>query len=235
MKMKNKKAEEQAKLEQRRAERREMKRRKRQSENLERIEPEKEEQKSILMVCDGKNTEPSYFESFKNLTLDITIVGEGYNTISLVKRTKQLADKKEYDEVWCVFDKDGFSNFNEAVRLAESLGFEVAYSNQAFEYWLILHFEDHQGGAMHRDDYAKKLNGYLKAFNLEYDKDSKEVTEGIFDVLQHKVEIGGKMKTRQELACERAERIYKYKKYTPPAKQESVTTVFKFFEENKLE
>ena len=48
MKMKNKKAEEQAKFEQRRAERREMKRRKRQSENLERIEPEKEEQKIIF-------------------------------------------------------------------------------------------------------------------------------------------------------------------------------------------
>ncbi|MGN6417310.1 MAG: RloB domain-containing protein [Pseudobacter sp.] len=33
---------------------------------------------------------------------------------------------------------------------------QIAYSNQAFEYWLILHFEDHQGGKIDRNDYHKK-------------------------------------------------------------------------------
>ncbi|MGB1206797.1 MAG: RloB family protein [Chitinophagales bacterium] len=237
--MKNKKAEEEAKREQRRAERREQKRRKRQATALEREEATEKKRKSILIYCEGGNTEPSYFRQFRILNADIKAFGEGRNTISLVKRAKRIVDesKCKYDEVWCVFDKDDFleQNFNEAVRLAKSYGFKVAYSNQAFEYWLILHFEDHQGGAMNRKDYAKKLNGYLNEFNLEYDEDSKIVTEDIFDVLQHKVKVGNKMKTRQELACERAKRIYEWKQYILPAKQESVTTVYRFFEENNIE
>ena len=47
-----------------------------------------------------------------------------------------------------MFDKDDFSanDFNNAITIAESNNLGVAYSNQAFEYWIILHFDDHQGG-----------------------------------------------------------------------------------------
>ncbi|MBF9019024.1 MULTISPECIES: RloB family protein [unclassified Oceanispirochaeta] len=56
--------------------------------------------------------------------------------------------------------KDDFSDsdFNTAITNAESYGFKVAYSNQAFEYWLILHFNDHQGGSIHRDSYNSIIN-----------------------------------------------------------------------------
>ena len=172
MKMKNKEAEQRAKREQIKAKRREQKRRKRQSVDLERGEATEETRKSILIYCEGENTEPSYFRELKISNADIKAFGEGKNTISLVKSAKQIADEGKYDEVWCVFDKDDFleQNFNKAIDLAKSYGFNVAYSNQAFEYWLILHFEDHQGGAMHRDNYAKKLNANL-LFNFS---DKKE-------------------------------------------------------------
>ena len=45
-----------------------------------------------------------------------------------------------YSQVWVVFDKDDFDDFDEAVALAEKYGFKVAWSNQSFEYWLYLHF-----------------------------------------------------------------------------------------------
>jgi hypothetical protein len=92
---------------------------------LERNIPFKIEKPLILIVCEGKNTEPSYFRQFKLTSATIKPVGEGYNTISLVKRAMQLALEKKYDQVWCVFDKDDFpeNDFNDAITIASANGF----------------------------------------------------------------------------------------------------------------
>lgn len=103
---------------------------------LDRNEPSKLEKPTILIICEGKNTEPSYFRQFKLSTATIKPIGEGFNTVSLVNRAIQLSKEKPYEQVWCVFDKDDFSNndFNSAIQIAEAENFGVAYSNQAFEY-----------------------------------------------------------------------------------------------------
>jgi len=229
MKRKDKKAEERLKRQQLKEERQKAKRRK--QATLTRETPERTEKQYILIVCEGKNTEPSYFNHFKLSTAVIKSVGLGYNTISLVKKAVELAKEYEYNQVWCVFDKDDFpaQDFNNAIFLAKDKGFGIAYSNQAFEYWLILHFEDHQGGAMHRDQYADKLNKYLKDFGLKYDKESKEITANIFDVLQSK--FPEKDKTRQAVAIERAERIYNTYDHRSPAEEESSTSIFELMKE----
>jgi hypothetical protein len=164
-------------------------------------------------------------------------IGEGYNTISLVKRAVQLSKEKSYDQIWCVFDADPkpdnpnqAKNFNDAVTLAKKKGFGVAYSNQAFEYWLILHFDDHQGGGMNRSDYNNKINQLLKPFGLTYDGESnKIITEEIFEVLDS---IDKKTnKERKRLAILRAERNYDLFDHTNPANEESSTTLFRLVEE----
>ncbi|GHT40705.1 hypothetical protein FACS189437_06670 [Bacteroidia bacterium] len=106
--------------------------------------------------------------------------------MSLVKRAIQIANQGKFEQVWCVFDKDDFSDsdFNAAIKMAEEHDFGVAYSNQAFEYWIILHFDDHQGGGLHRDNYHDKINKLLKPYHLIYDgKNSKIITEEIFELL----------------------------------------------------
>lgn len=234
MKMKNKRDEQIRKKKKHLEEIRRAKRKKRNQEpNLEREEPKKEEKKKILIVCEGENTEPSYFNKFKLTTATIRSVGEGYNTITLVDRATQLAAEGDYDQVWCVFDKDDFpdENFNNAIFKAQGLGFNVAYSNQAFEYWILLHFEDHQGGAMHRNLYCRKLNHYLNPFGVNYDCDGKEITDAIFEVLQSKTKIGKEDILRQELAKRRAKRNMKYFDNTNPAKEESSTKVYELIEE----
>ncbi len=232
--MKNKKDEQIRKKRKHLDKLRNAKKRKRSEEpSLERPKPQKKEKERILIVCEGVNTEPSYFNKYKLSTAIVKSIGEGHNTISLVDRTKQLSDEDEYDQVWCVFDKDDFpnENFNNAIFKAEGMGFKVAYSNQAFEYWLILHFEDHQGGSMHRNQYCKKLNQYLKTFGISYDCDSKEISEEIFDVLISRIE--DKDKTRQEIAIERAERNQKNFDNRNPAKEESSTKVHELVKEIK--
>lgn len=234
MKMKNKKANQIAsKL----AHKETLKTKRRSEPFLERAEAKILEKPTILIVCEGENTEPSYFRQFKLSSATIKPVGEGYNTISLVKRAVQLSKEKSYDQVWCVFDADPkpdnpkqAKNFNDAVTLAESKGYGIAYSNQAFEYWLIIHFDDHQGGGMNRNDYNNKINQLLKPFGLTYDGEgNKIITEDFFEVLDG---IDKKTnKERKRLAISRAERNYDLFDHSNLANEESSTTVFRLVEE----
>lgn len=190
---------------------------------LKREAPTKVEKPTILIVCEGKCTEPTYFKQFK--VNNVTITDARCNTLSLVKNAIELNKIHQYDEVWCVFDKDSFSdnNFNNAIQMAEQKGFHVAYSNQAFEYWFVLHFNDHQGGKMHRDSYAQEINNHLQSNGLKL-KYVKNVDEAFFEILN-----GFDPKTnkkRVELAIERAQKIYNFHRTNTPAQAESSTTVF---------
>ncbi len=231
MRMKNKQAEQIALKKKHKASLKASKRR-REEPLLELPPPAVPERQTILIVCEGKNTEPSYFREFRLTSAQIVPVGAGCETIRVVERAIKEQEKRKCDQVWVVFDKDDFlaQDFNQAIVMAEGLNYGVAYSNQGFEYWLILHFEDHQGGPMHRDDYHHKLNSYLNVFNLFYDgKKSKVVTREIFDLL-----LGKDEKTdvpRIEQAIERAKKVYDHFDHDSPAKEESSTTVFRLVEE----
>ena len=232
MKMKDKRADQIFQKKRHKEDRLAAKARRRGEPVLERVAPDLDEKPTIRVVCEGENTEPGYFEKFRLTTATIKTVGEGYNTNSLVQRAQTLNDEGSYDQVWCVFDKDDFlaAAFNDAIHLAERLGFGVAYSNQAFEYWLILHFEDHQGAGFHRDRYGKKLNTYLNKLGSHYDAEgSKEITREIFDHLMANDPKTGKR--RIDLAILRATRIYDQYDHRSPALEESSTTVFRLVEE----
>jgi len=199
-----------------------------------RPKPFKKEKESFLIICEGENTEPDYFNFFKLKSAKIKVIGEGYNTISLVKRSVEIVEEERlngrvYDQIWCVFDKDDFDEkqFNDAITLAEKThNFHVAYSNQSFEYWLVLHFNDHQGGAINRKDYDKMLNFYLKKIDLHYDgTGDKKISEDFFEVLQLKENANSK-KTRLQKATERAAKIYSRLDHKNPAREESSTKVF---------
>ena len=227
--MKDKKAEQALDQEKHRAH---LKAKRRAETNITRPAPLLDIKPTILIVCEGENTEPSYFNQFRLTCAIVEPIGEGFNTISLVKRAIQIANQRNYEQVWCVFDKDDFNSidFNNAISLADANGFGVAYSNQAFEYWILLHFNDHQGGGMHRDEYNEKLNKSLKVFNISYDgKKSKKITEEIFELLDSIDEKTGK--ERKVIAIERAEKIYERLHHKSPANEESSTTVFRLVRE----
>lgn len=179
-------------------------------------------QKTMLIVCEGKNTEVDYFNNFQIPSITITSVGTGLSTTTLVRKVESInrdalkrKKLKKFDEIWVVFDKDDNKDFESAIQLASSLKYKVAYSNQAFEYWFVLHFEDHQGGAMPRTDYAKKINKYLEPHEIVYDSKSKRVSDDMFDVL---------MAFLQD-AYDRASRLLENKKKQKTEYQESITTV----------
>ncbi len=151
-----------------------------QAGRLGRRAPTRRKRVRLLIVCEGSRTEPLYFMGFRVKVEDAEILGEGCNTVSLVQRTieirqKFLEERKEFDQVWCVFDRDEFpiQNFNRALELAAQNGIRVAYSNQAFEVWYLLHFAFHNA-ALHRTQYAEKLE---KALSRPYRKNDPAIYE----------------------------------------------------------
>jgi hypothetical protein len=133
---------------------------------------------SLLIACEGEETEPNYFSAFRLSSANVKVVGCGKNTLSLVEealeiRRKARVDEEEYDQVWCVFDRDKNTpqNINAAFDLAERKGIKIAYSNEAFELWYLLHFQYMDTGIT-RDDYKKRLS---KLLGYPYQKNSQSM------------------------------------------------------------
>jgi hypothetical protein len=130
----------------------------------------------FLIVCEGERTEPLYFDAFR-VPKYVQVEGTGFNTISLIKKALEIRDssKDKYDQVWCVFDKNSFSeqDFNNAISFAEKHRIKVAYSNEAFELWYILHFGYHQS-ATSRDLYSETLSRQL---GFQYKKNTPKMYE----------------------------------------------------------
>jgi hypothetical protein len=130
-------------------------------------------------VCEGKKTEPNYFLSFR-VTNDV--YGEGIETIRVVEEAVRRNDADgPYTQIWCVFDRDDFppDNFDNAIHMVQSRaadGFRVAYSNEAFELWYLLHFE-YLDAAVRRTHYIEKLDTLI---GRKYKKGDIE----IYDLLQ---------------------------------------------------
>lgn len=150
-----------------------------------------EERQYFLIVCEGARTEPIYFDYWKrflpnHLLETVQIIGQGDNTINVVRKAieekkARAADpvKPPFDEVWAVFDKDDFPNerFDNAVSLAEQNGINNGSSNQAFELWYVLHFQFLQT-AINRGDYFSILS---KKLGFKYGKNDIRVVEALFE------------------------------------------------------
>ena len=136
-----------------------------------RKESTRDRQVRFLIVCEGEKTEPHYFEALIqnhiSAVREVTIEGEGMATVALVNKTLEIKEDLErrnamkFDRVWVVFDKDDFDDFNKAIEKAHKLGFESAWTNEAFELWYVLHFEYLDTG-ISRSAYIKKLEKFFR-------------------------------------------------------------------------
>jgi len=186
----------------------------------------KEQLPIILIVREGERTEPNYFDQFEVTNITIDPRGIGDNTIRLVKYAINESKRNDYDQVWCVFDKDSFpkDNFNNAVQLAQNNDFGIAYSNESFELWYILHFE-YLNSQITRDQYIKKLNNIFKSKKDEGFPDSyKKNDPNIYRIL----------KPYQHVALKNAQNLsnnYESELIPSSATQCPVTYVYKLVEE----
>lgn len=179
----------------------------------------KEQNPTILIVCEGSRTEPNYFNSFDVYGINVVTDGPGKNTDTLVEHAIDLMKKarKEgdpFDQVWCVFDRDSFprTNFDRGLRLAQENNIYLAYSNEAFEIWYLLHF-DKIDSALSRHQYEDKLSARI---GRKYRKNDPDIYHLLLN------------KGSQDLAIRRAnDLLSNYGQSHDPYRDNPCTTVFK--------
>ena len=171
----------------------------------------REVKQRFLIVCEGAKTEPNYFKKFRVPKTVIDVKGVGENPSRLVQSAIKLKEEadEEYDQVWCVFDRDDWppQDFDNAIYKAESHNLKVAYSNEAFELWYVLHFE-FLNTCIPRIDYITKLT---KILGKKYQKNS----DTIYDDLRN----------RQVTAIRNAERLLASYNPLNPGQDNPSTTV----------
>ena len=89
------------------------------------------------------------------------------------------ACKKDYSQVWVVFDRDDNIDFDEAIRLAHKKGYHVAWSNRSFEYWIFLHFRSAEV-ALDQSGWTKKIDEIFKQKQISpngYEKNNSKIFE----------------------------------------------------------
>lgn len=137
----------------------------------------------FLIFTNGKQTEKNYFEAVRanyKTIFKITVKFMNDDPVALVNHA--ISEKTFQNRVWCVFDMDEFLpvSIKEAMRLADENNIGIAFSNMAFEVWLIDHFEkcsvDKSAGKLVEDmNRILKKNGYSKG----YAKEDRQMIENI--------------------------------------------------------
>lgn len=156
----------------------------------------------LLIVCEGKVTEPEYLRGFersaRNNTVQIHIADRHGVPLTLVQQADKLKREAEseakreadgflaYDEVWCTFDIDEHPKLNDARQLAFARGIELAISNPCFELWLWLHFRD-SPGARHRHDLQRMLREHLPGYDKHLD--FQQVSAGVADAARRALRL----------------------------------------------
>jgi hypothetical protein len=180
--------------------------------------------KLLLIWCEGEETEVNYFNAYKsqitNLTVQVKSSPRGGNAQHFVnscaKETRQLEQRQgiQFDEVYCVFDKDNNSpvDFNTAVSNAAQKKLIPIYSNLSFEWWYVLHFS----GTPSSHTQAAYEQFLAKAFGQAY----KKADSSLFKKLQ----------PHQSQAIQRAERQYQSCCHHPPSSQLPCTLVYQLVE-----
>ena len=187
---------------------------------------DREANKTILIVCEGQ-TEEWYFNRFPVISLSVRCVNlQGQSKMSLVQATQEIVKNEDFtfDEVWCVFDMDvqntdkDFTLFDNSIDKAKSLDYNVAYSNDCFELWLLLHYKDIQS-TQNRAYYYEQLG---KCFKMNYVKNGKKIDfcKKLYTLLQEDDN------SSEAQAIIRAEKLHLRQKHLPYHQQKPVTLVY---------
>jgi hypothetical protein len=182
--------------------------------------------KAFLIICEGQNTEPEYFKSFPVVTATVESYGTGSSRMKLVKQVIEIKKNEDADkEIWVVFDMDIQrdnvvrlkADFDNAIALAQANDIKVAYANDAFELWFLLHYMyfDNQWT---RHEYYQKLS---ELWGLNYEKAGKNLVfcKSIYRRLENDERVS------QEQAMRRAKRLLTTQTDKKPSERNPCTTI----------
>lgn len=191
------------------------------------------------IFCEGQQTEPQYFNGFKNLIEENPI----YKDMVLIEiepcqaetmRVLEMAEeyvrknKIKKGQIWCVYDKDSFpaKHFNGVEERVENLNkenpelqYHTAWSNECIEFWFLLHFSYYTANN-HRTEYSSFLDNKFSELGIgKYRKNRND----IFQILMND--------GNPKLAIRYAKRIIKDGHGNPPSEIAPGTKVYELVEE----
>lgn len=193
-----------------------------------RLKSKRQAPANYLIVCEGKKTEPNYFNGLKKkinekygnkvdvLIPNIDIKGTGMNTTSLVKYTQKTVNhaNKVYGQVWVVFDKDDYNDeqFNSAI---DNCNYNVVWSNPNFELWLLAHF--------------KKVNRYISKDGVLQELSKEFQRNGLSEYAKNDVNIFDKVTSEGKLhtAIKNCEYMEELNKDGQASQRNPMTRVYK--------
>jgi hypothetical protein len=163
----------------------------RQQKQLERKQGRRASYDRILIVSEGSKTEPNYFREIRAVyrlhTANVEVRPSELGTapIQVVQYAQALFEngdrhkniqRRAYEKVYAVFDRDDHDSYNDALALAASLDgklkndakqlidFKAIASVPSFELWLLLHYEDIQA-PLHRNEVMRRLKLHIPGYD----------------------------------------------------------------------
>ena len=141
----------------------------------------------VIIACEDSVSSPTYFRMIVNslikqkvITQDSFVIAphKHSNPMGVLQDLKNYKKEgkvyKDFDHKWIVIDRDSprvnggghnAEDFNNALKNAKSkksnLNIEVAYANDSFELWYLLHFE-YRSSAISRDEILTQVIKRLK-------------------------------------------------------------------------
>lgn len=156
-----------------------------------------------LIVCEGKETEPRYFEGMKEALgaangrkVAVVVRGSGKHTLDLFEYAEDYCRyaPDSFNHVWLVFDKDDFpaGDFDLVERKCAAVSspackFHALWSNPCFEIWPLLHLR-YTTSPMDASDCQKALDDALRReFGVRYRKNM----DGLFSLIESRRQGAG--------------------------------------------
>ncbi|MDO8298231.1 RloB family protein [Lacisediminimonas sp.] len=162
----------------------------RRRKQLERKQGRRASYDRILIVSEGSKTEPNYFReicaSYRLHTANVEVRPSelGTSPIQVVQYAQTLFEdgdrhkniqRRAFEKVYAVFDRDNHQSYHEALARAASLDgklrndarqpicFQAIASVPSFELWLLLHYEDIQA-PLHRDEAMRRIKNHIPGY-----------------------------------------------------------------------
>lgn len=158
----------------------------------------------IFIWSHTKKAEIEYFQEFKNYLQTPLIMPKKeicWTPKKLLEKVIKWKEKnvceKDGDQVWCIFDVDDFykndkKGFLQAIKDACRNNIKIAYANECFELWILLHFEK-PTNAISRADFEKKIKRFFKNKNLGNFTKNQKVFKILLPFQKNAIENAKKM------------------------------------------
>lgn len=116
--------------------------------------PHRKAHPKVWVWSHTEKAEINYFQEFKNHLHSNLLMPRKFICFTPQQLIPEVVKWKKWekindedgDRIWCIFDVDDFfkndpDNLLKAINLAHQNNIKIAYVNECFEHWILLHFE----------------------------------------------------------------------------------------------